>query len=638
MAVRVCAVSDIVADECDDELNAIDASDSDIVILAGDIVSGGGIVSPDWLDRVFIPWCKKHAEQEIVYVPGEKDHFLLGLEHTPEVQLGRLRNVHCLCDKLIELHGIKIYGTPWVLDRHTWTEAMQGVKSGYEVTSAELEKHFFAIPGGVDILVSHAVPYVDKEFVDFDVRKGEHLGSEELTRAIQRAKPKCVICGHVARGSFCDDPSQIGNTSIYNVSYGLGIENCDYPLAASKFDVEVSDGCVEVIQISDDQCIQEQSEMFEFSPKFFDWDGFYYERVFDENVKRYVDVSHPEDYCPYRAARSLARLWEVERRIIQRTDLTSGLWNWNADAVWNIGLHLILRRQGKGHRTEISNENIQTAFVRRFAKENEIIDDPIDERLYRNGLTGILLDGGLTKLMGGFDFPCDPQRTNPFDPWSLAYRQFDLYRYVQDAFSADQTTLWRIRVIRLGVDGLVTVEMRCGFGNGVLAALLRNRRNYSPDSNDICSSVDGDVGPAENIVRLMVEGGKITEKEAQEQVEDALAKVDGMVDMVKEQIRWSVGMFDNDLDKDPISLMDRLLVMNIESISLLSVVAGFAWGCAYLRQEGENAMKPIENVNGPVTPEDVFHDIKFDPEGLRVCREKCFEGIVFRNRRRRNRE
>lgn len=638
MTVSVCAVSDIVANKYDDELNAIDASDCDIVILAGDIVSGGGIVSPDWLDRVFIPWCKKHAEQEIVYVPGEKDHFLLGLEHTPEVQLGRLRNVHCLCDKLVELHGIKIYGTPWVLDRHTWTDAIQGVKSGYEVTSAELEKHFSAIPDGVDILVSHAVPYVDKEFVDFDVRKGEHLGSEELTRAIQRAKPKCVICGHVARGGFCDDPSQIGNTSVYNVSYGLGIENCDYPLAASKFDIEISDGCVEDIQIVDDQCIKEQSKIFEFRPKFFDWDGFYYERIFDENVKRRVDVSHPEDYCPYGAARSLARLWEVERRIIQRTDLMKDLWNWNANAVWNIGLHLILRRQGKEHRMEISNENIQTAFVRRFAKENEIIDNPIDERLYRNGLTGILLDGGLTKLMGRFDFPSDPKWTNFVDPWSLAYRQFDLYRFVQDEFSADQTTLWRIRVARLGVDGLVAVEMRWGFGNGVLAALLRNWRNYSPDSNDICSSVSGDVGPVENIVRLMVEGGKIAEKEAREQVEDALAKVDGMVDMVKEQIRWSVGGFDNDCDKGPIPLMDRLLVMNIESIALLSVVGGFAWGCAYLRQVSGKIMKPIENVNGPVTPEDVFHDIKFDPEVLRVCREKCFEGIAFRNRLRRNRE
>ena len=129
MTVRVCAVSDIVADGHDDELNAIDASDSDIVILAGDIVSGGGIVSSGWLDRVFFPWCKKHAEQEIVYVPGEKDHFLLGLEHSSEVQFGNLQNVHCLCDKLIELHGIKIYDTPWVLDRHTWTDAIQGVKA-----------------------------------------------------------------------------------------------------------------------------------------------------------------------------------------------------------------------------------------------------------------------------------------------------------------------------------------------------------------------------------------------------------------------------------------------------------------------------------------------------------------------------
>ena len=634
MTVRVCAVSDIVAAECDDELNAIDASDSDIVILAGDIVSGGGIVSPDWLDRVFIPWCKKHAEQEIVYVPGEKDHFLLGLERTPEVQLGTLRNVHCLCDKFIELHGIKIYGTPWVLDRHTWTDAIQGVKSGYEVTSAELEKHFSAIPDGVDILVSHAVPYVDKEFVDFDVRKGEHLGSEELTRAIQRAKPKCVICGHVARGGFCDDPSQIGNTSVYNVSYGLGIENCDYPLAVSKFDIEISDGCVEDIQIADDQCIQEQSEMFEFCPKFFDWDGFYYERIFDENVKRYVDVPHPEDYCPYRAAPFLERLWNIEREIHQRTYLTSG--PWSTDAVWNIGLHLRLQKQGKGRRAEISNENIQDAYVKCYAKENGI-DDQVDERLYRNGLSGILLDGALLELTYCFDFPREQMWDESINPWALAHRQWDLYRFVQESYASDQAVLQRKRIERLGVNGYVANEMRYAFENGVLAALLRVRqKGYSPDSGNIRAASDSGMGPGATIVRLMVEGGKIAETEAQGRLAIATAEVLRTVDYVKEHISLSVGGMRRDDSKESIPLMDRLLVMNIESISLLSVVVGFAWGSAYVSRESGTVMTVSQNANARTSPEDVFRDIKFDPEGLRACREKCFEGIAFRNKYRRN--
>ncbi len=87
---------------------------------------------------------------------------------------------------------------------------------GFHEGAARPRGRYAAIPAGIDILVSHQPPYGHGDDV-FDSASGglRHLGSLELLAAIERVRPKLVICGHV-HGGF--GRSEHEGTQIYNVS------------------------------------------------------------------------------------------------------------------------------------------------------------------------------------------------------------------------------------------------------------------------------------------------------------------------------------------------------------------------------------------------------------------------------------
>ena len=100
---------------------------------------------------------------------------------------------------------------------------------------AELAKVYAAIPEGVDILVSHQPPYgYGDRYVDEQSGAVEHLGSHELRAAIERVKPRLVICGHLhgGHGHF-----EHGGTAIYNVS----VVNEQYRLVRPATVIDIAD-------------------------------------------------------------------------------------------------------------------------------------------------------------------------------------------------------------------------------------------------------------------------------------------------------------------------------------------------------------------------------------------------------------
>lgn len=102
---------------------------------------------------------------------------------------------------------VTVWATPWSNTFMRWA---------FMKEPRDLEPVYAAIPEGIDILVSHQPPYGHVDEV-FDPVAGRlvHLGSRELLAAIERVRPKVVVCGHI-HGGF--GRSEHEGIPIYNVS------------------------------------------------------------------------------------------------------------------------------------------------------------------------------------------------------------------------------------------------------------------------------------------------------------------------------------------------------------------------------------------------------------------------------------
>jgi Icc-related predicted phosphoesterase len=115
-----------------------------------------------------------------------------------------------LQDELVELGGLKIYGTPWQPWFWDWAFNVKG--------EDKLKVIFDKIPNGTDVIISHGPP---KGILSFARAIGQDAGSQALTEAIQRVKPKLFVCGHIheAYGKEELNGTIFVNASICDLQY-----------------------------------------------------------------------------------------------------------------------------------------------------------------------------------------------------------------------------------------------------------------------------------------------------------------------------------------------------------------------------------------------------------------------------------
>jgi hypothetical protein len=110
---------------------------------------------------------------------------------------------------------MSVWATPWSNPFMRWA---------FMKRPSDLERVYAAIPEDIDVLVSHQPPYGygDSTF-DLDARRVEHVGSRELLVAIERVRPRVVICGHVhgGFGRYEHQGIPIYNVSVVDESYRL---------------------------------------------------------------------------------------------------------------------------------------------------------------------------------------------------------------------------------------------------------------------------------------------------------------------------------------------------------------------------------------------------------------------------------
>ena len=223
--MRIMATSDLHGN-----LEGLDPSGADVVVLAGDIapLKGRDVwhvnEQKKWINKKFREWTESYPDIQFVVIPGNHDFFpiahLLFKGHEVDWKYEFSSNVHFLGDSMVEIEGVKFYGTPWVpIISYSWA---------FEAEHDLLAKQFAKIPNRIDVLVTHSPPHIPGSDVDRSIQTdSEHFGSGELTEAIIDKRPRFVFCGHIHTGQHGDvdfEGSRIYNVSRLDENYEIAYE------------------------------------------------------------------------------------------------------------------------------------------------------------------------------------------------------------------------------------------------------------------------------------------------------------------------------------------------------------------------------------------------------------------------------
>jgi len=216
IVVKLLAFSDVHESGYD----GIDPSGHDVVLIAGDLQGyaccSGTKPSPEriarqvkFINEKFLPWCNKYPGVQFVVVAGNNDEFALDPAN-PLKALPSGSNVHYLQDGLVEIKGLRIWGSPWVKPKN---HRVGGLKP-FERKADDFKKVFAQMPEDIDILVTHATPEVPDSYIAG--RPENNYGSKALREIIEAKQPTVCVCGHIHAREH--QPVFLGQTIVMNVS------------------------------------------------------------------------------------------------------------------------------------------------------------------------------------------------------------------------------------------------------------------------------------------------------------------------------------------------------------------------------------------------------------------------------------
>ena len=207
----------------------------DLLIHAGDISSMG------YKHEIqeFCKWFNSLDNYTVkVFIAGNHD---FGFQKEPEMTkeiVGSYKWIDYLQDNFLGYgvdteNYVKIYGSPWQPEFHSW--AFNLPKGGLE-----LEQAWEEIPEDTDILVTHGPAF---GYLDTIMGQHDNLGCELLTKRIKTIKPKIHVCGHIhsGRNIVFDDGTLFINASVLDEQY-------QYTQKPITIDFDFKTGEWEVIQ------------------------------------------------------------------------------------------------------------------------------------------------------------------------------------------------------------------------------------------------------------------------------------------------------------------------------------------------------------------------------------------------------
>jgi Icc-related predicted phosphoesterase len=173
----------------------------DMVVHAGDLTYRG---TSREIEEA-LNWFSELDFTHKILVPGNHD-FLFEVDFNKVLTMCESRGITVLIDSMIEVEGIKIWGSPITPWFHNW--------AFNRYRGSEIQAHWDKIPDGIDILVTHGPPAYIGSLCKTE--EGEDVGCEDLYRAVQRVKPKYHVFGHIHEGFGM---KEIDGITYINASY-----------------------------------------------------------------------------------------------------------------------------------------------------------------------------------------------------------------------------------------------------------------------------------------------------------------------------------------------------------------------------------------------------------------------------------
>ena len=168
--------------------------DGDILIHAGDGTNVGRMNEI----AAFGVWLRSFPHKHKIFIAGNHD-WMFEKNPTVAVQLlnqgilglNNKSGIVYLQDNITEIEGLKIYGSPWQPAFFNWAFNLDRGEA--------IKRKWDMIPEGLDILITHGPPMGIQDQITAHLGS-EHLGCEELMKAVERAKPKIHVFGHIHGG------------------------------------------------------------------------------------------------------------------------------------------------------------------------------------------------------------------------------------------------------------------------------------------------------------------------------------------------------------------------------------------------------------------------------------------------------
>ena len=202
----------------------------DLLIVAGDVCPDGfgrftAMTAPDlqarWFNSEVRPWLAAAPTAHKVLTWGNHDWCGQACDFSGDAP-GRASSttLQIVVDEGTSVptntagksgRSLSVWATPWSNQFSHWA---------FMKEPATLAEVYAAIPVGIDILVSHQPPY---GYGDLVPGRTDRLGSRELLAAIDRVRPRLVICGHIhgGHGRYEHDGVPIYNVSVVDEDYRL---------------------------------------------------------------------------------------------------------------------------------------------------------------------------------------------------------------------------------------------------------------------------------------------------------------------------------------------------------------------------------------------------------------------------------